>query len=668
MFIVTGRKTLTNLHKNTQARYLLLASTILSNKVVRSALIALPVFLALSFSYFRVFEPYELQTYDWRCQLRLPRPMSKDIVIIEISEDTLQNLGQWPIDRENYAVLINILNKYKAKSVFFDVLFAEARDNDVLVETAAKSNGNVFFPVVLKEPKRVQGVFESDDNITPLLESYKKASKSVPSVNMVVDMDGKRRRVIPFVSQKGEGHYHLGVLAAMDALGLQEKDIVHQKQAIQLGKDLTVPLDEDGYFLVSYAMRWSKDLFEHYSFYDVIVSPTQISMGIKPNVDLRDLKGKICVVGGTATATMDVNATPVDHISPNVGIHANVLNTILQKDFIRRLDRWQNLLILLFLAAGVFYASLRMRPVAAFRTMILSVGCFVTFVVFIFIRFGIWMDLFYPFALCIVIYAITTLGRTLYEMKKRELIESELKVASQIQKSFLPQAVPVHPGLELAVYMKPAKAVGGDLYAFIPLTDDKIGVMLGDVSGKGTPAALFMAKAVSEFKFSAREQTDPGEVLTKLNDSIASESTGGLFVTLAYVIFDTKGKRLSMSNGGHLPMICVEPDGRSEQLSGDGGMPIGVMDGIPFMKFEKGIRAGEYYALYSDGVSEARNRKKEEFGIETLQKIMQDNKGMNAQKLLEKAIERLNQFMGKADQHDDITLLIVRINPDHGIK
>jgi sigma-B regulation protein RsbU (phosphoserine phosphatase) len=260
----------------------------------------------------------------------------------------------------------------------------------------------------------------------------------------------------------------------------------------------------------------------------------------------------------------------------------------------------------------------------------------------------------------LVVFAVSVIGRTIYEIRKREVIENELKIASQIQQSFLPPSLPQQKGLSLALYMKPAKAVGGDLYTFIPLKDDKIGVMVGDVSGKGTPAALFMAKVVSEFKFSARDRTDPSQVLTALNDSIASESTGGLFVTLSYVIFDVHSRKLILSNGGHLPLVVAGSSG-SELVSAEGGMPVGVMEGASFSNLERPVRPGDCFAFYTDGVSEARNRKKEEYGIETLQKMITENRHLSAQGILDRTVRSLNQFMGKADQHDDITLIVVKI-------
>ena len=116
-----------------------------------------------------------------------------------------------------------------------------------------------------------------------------------------------------------------------------------------------------------------------------------------------------------------------------------------------------------------------------------------------------------------------------------------------------------------------------------------------------------------------------------------------------------------MSNGGHLPAVFVGDDGQSRLLQVEEGMPIGVLPGTPFSKSELMLNKGDCFAFYSDGVSEARNRKKEEYGVESLQKVMVRYKVLSAQEILNKVVLSLNQFMGKADQHDDITLVIVKI-------
>ena len=627
----------------------------------------------LALSYFRVFEPYELQAYDWRCQMRGPRPISSDIVLIDIWNDSLERIGRWPFDRKYHAALIEALNQCGAKAVLFDIIFAEPSRNEVLMGNGVRINEdilvarytrlakNVYFSTTFNDPVFVKDSFVSEGYLDNVLDSYSKAAKGVGYVNVVADLDGKRRRIFPYLSFNNKNHFHLGVLAALDALGLDKDKVrVEPGHQLKLADDFKIPLDENGCLLVNYAGKWAES-FKHYSYADILAASQQVQNHEKPVIDLEELKGKICFIGQTSRGSTDSNATPLEPVYPMVGLHANVANSILKKDFIRRLDRLPNLLILAFLVFFVFLVSLRRKPLFAFRVTFLTLIFYVTIVLCCFEQWGIWIDLVYPFLLTIVVFAVSVLGRVIYEIRKRELLENELKVASQIQQSFLPPSLPQQKGLSLALYMKPAKAVGGDLYTFISLKDEKLGVMVGDVSGKGTPAALFMAKVVSEFKFSARDKTDPAQVLTSLNDSIAAESTGGLFVTLSYVIFDLNNRRLFLSNGGHLPMVVVRASGASELLNAEGGMPVGVMEGASFSDLEYAVKPGDCFALYSDGVSEARNRKKEEYSIETLQKMITDNRHLDAQSILDKTVFSLNQFMGKADQHDDITLIVAKV-------
>jgi sigma-B regulation protein RsbU (phosphoserine phosphatase) len=168
---------------------------------------------------------------------------------------------------------------------------------------------------------------------------------------------------------------------------------------------------------------------------------------------------------------------------------------------------------------------------------------------------------------------------------------------------------------------------------------------------------------VSEFKFSSRGQTDPAFVLTNLNNAISSESTGGLFVTLTYVIFDLEAGKLILTNGGHLPLVKASADGQSELIQAEDGMPVGVMEGVAFANFEKPIQSGDCFAFYSDGVSEARNKKKDEYGMETLLAAVTKYRSGTAKEIMDKTVQELNHFMGKADQHDDITLIIAKIEP-----
>lgn len=615
----------------------------------------------LAASWFRVFEPYELQTYDWRCRLRVPRPTDERIVFIDIWNDTVERLGAWPFDREYHAALIEACALHGVKALALDINFVERRTGDYQVFKAARQAKNVYFVTAFSGITHGKNGFEAKEMIARTLPPYARAAKALTTVNVQADMDGKRRRVFPRILFDSRNYYQLSFRIAMDVLGVKPEDVkFHPGRSIEFSPSLKIPLDEDSYYLISFAGSWEKT-FKHYSYYDILVSHAQETMGEKPLMDLEQLRGKVCFVGLTTVASHDTNPIPIQSVYPQVGIHANVLNSILKQDFIRRPTRTANAVVLALLLFWVLFLSARFKPVPALFAALGSLTVFNAVGTVLFVKWGIWADLFYPSAATVLIYAAATLTRTLKEMQKRELMENELKIASQIQKSFLPETLPQEPGIELAVYMKPAKAVGGDLYTFIPMGEGRMGVMVGDVSGKGTPAALFMAKVVSEFKFSARGKFDPAEVLAALNDSISSESTGGLFVTLAYAIFDVPRRKVVLSNGGHLPVVSTKRDGTSTLLSIEDGMPIGVMPGTSFANREYALDDGDTFAFYSDGVSEARNRKKDEYGIEALQAGLVEVRSAPAQETLDENVRRLNLFMGKADQHDDITLIIVKI-------
>ncbi len=610
----------------------------------------------LAAAYFRVFDVYELQSYDWRCMLRGPRPVSDKVVLIDIWDDALETFGAWPFNRGFHAELIKTLHKYGVKAVAFDVLFVEPREGDDSVIAAAKAADNVYFVSGFGGAKRTarKGEFAVTDVVAPSLPSYAAVARGEGHVSGTADADGKLRRVVPTFIYKNKD-----IEKRYDQVALA---IAKKEFSIDLSK---LPLDDDGYFIVSYSGTWAKSPrwnkpFTHYSYLDVLAADQQTLAGEKPRLDLSKLKDTVCFVGLTSIGSHDTKAIPIESVYPMVGMHANILNDVLMHDYIYRLNRFWNTLILALLTALIIFICRRFKPLQALGAALGVLAAYVALVTVLFVVWGVWIDMYFPFVMSIAIYAVATLAQAIMELQKREVIEKELKIASQIQQSFLPETVPTHPNFSIAVFMKPAKAVGGDLYGFLPLADEKLGVMVGDVSGKGTPAALFMAKTVSEFKFSARDKSDPSVVLSGVNDSIASESTGGLFVTMSYLVFDPKTRWMRLSNGGHLPAVYADASGQSTLLQAEEGMPIGVMPGIPFANYQQEIKSGDIFAIYSDGVSEARNRRKDEFGVEALQKVIVANRDKTSQGILDAAVAELTRFMGKADQHDDITLIIIK--------
>lgn len=563
---------------------------------------ALAVAIAISLvSYFRIFEVFELATLDLRFKLRPPQKVSDKIAIIEISNDTLNQIGTWPIDREYHAYLIDILTRYKTRSIIFDMLFTKEQNpvSDKKLIDSTRSSQRTYLGCVFRLSNKIS-IFPVAEDIEALpLPQLLKAARGIGHINITGDIDGKRRSVPLFIKHKGGLVPQLSMLAVCDYFGknLGELEIIPKKY-VKLTPAVKIPIDENGMTLINFAGRW-QDTFKHYSFIDILKSDVQIQNGEKPRVDLNELSDKICIVGLTAVGTPDLHPTPVQTDYPMVGVHANIINSVLNNSFIFRVSRQVNIFILILLGLITIFSVLRLRPLHSLLC-VLSIVLFFTLAAFaFFIIFNLWIDLFYPLILISVMYLFATFYKYISERNKRMIMEKELDIARNIQKSFLKEAPPAKQGLEIAVRMDTAKAVGGDLYDFVDMPEGRIGIMIGDVSGKGVPAALFMAKTVSEFRFHSRTQSLPEQTLSELNNTVSLESTSGLFVTIFYMILDMKQKEIHMADAGHLPVIIAHREGPTEALKIKGQMAVGIMDGIEYTQRVIGFNPGGYFsALY----------------------------------------------------------------------
>lgn len=623
---------------------------------------AIPALIILT-SYLKICEPFELATLDLRFRYRPPQKITDKVVIIEIAQDTLDAIGEWPVDRAFYASLIDVLTAYQAKAIVFDMLFSQPTPSDKQFVDAAGRSGRVYVATVLRlsEGKK-SGVFpEAVTYESEPISGLKETCRGIGHINIISDIDGKRRRAPLFIDYGGELIPQLSFLTLCDYLGIAVEDVKIDKTGhIRLTSKLKIPIDASGQTMVNFAGRWGKN-FRHYSFVDILKSYLATQRGMQPAVNLDELRDKICLVGLTAVATHDLNPIPLQERYPMIGLHANLINTILTGDFITRTDPLVNILILALLSLAVVLSVLKLRPSVS---TLACLGIFFGFILVAFILFGyfyIWIDLFYPLLLISAVYIFCTFCRYIAERNKRLLIEKELDIAKRIQKSFLSETAPQAEGLDIAVIMTPAKAVGGDLYDFVEIKDEGLGVMIGDVSGKGMPAALFMAKTISDFRFHAKAEKDPLKVITELNNQVSAESTSGLFITLSYVVVNTDARIMTIVDAGHLPLVCAGKDKESSLITSKGGMAVGIMEGVEFGKEKIAIKPNDVFLLYTDGVTEARNIKREEFGEARLQRSLSRHKDLNAQEIASSIYEELKGFIKTAPQHDDITIIVIKI-------
>jgi len=184
--------------------------------------------------------------------------------------------------------------------------------------------------------------------------------------------------------------------------------------------------------------------------------------------------------------------------------------------------------------------------------------------------------------------------------------------------------------------------------------------MVGDVSGKGVPASLFMAKVTSEFRFLAASGMGPARVLAGLNAKLVQDASGNLFVTVFYLIFDMRTHRVTYSTGGHLPAIRVEQDAAGpEFLNVEEGMPLALMEG-EFAERSVPIRPGDVFVLYTDGVTEAVGARRQQYGEERLCALVKANRALSAEQIKEAIWRDVKRFERSAAQHDDITILVIK--------
>jgi predicted ester cyclase len=248
------------------------------------------------------------------------------------------------------------------------------------------------------------------------------------------------------------------------------------------------------------------------------------------------------------------------------------------------------------------------------------------------------------------------------ERIERERIEQELRVARRIQQASLPKEVPELEGWEIFPLYRPAREVGGDFYDFHLLSEGRLGVVVGDATGKGVPAALVMSTTCGMLQLAAQssEVSSPGEVLERVNEALLVRIPSNMFVTCFYAILDPESASLRYANAGHdLPYL--HRNGRAEELRAR-GMPLGLMPGTFYEEKEITLEAGEAALFYSDGLVEAHDPKGEMFGFPRLRTLIAEHG--QERSLGDFLLEELYSFTGKDwEQEDDITLLSLRCSP-----
>jgi len=248
----------------------------------------------------------------------------------------------------------------------------------------------------------------------------------------------------------------------------------------------------------------------------------------------------------------------------------------------------------------------------------------------------------------------------LVEVEQAErILANDLEQAAHIEQALLPARAPYVAGIELAGHNAPSRSVGGDYYDFLPYPDGRVAIALGDVSGKGMPAALLMSSFQARVRVLAEDPPDMAEMMTRLNRATAVSCPSNRFVSFFFSVLDPATGELVYANAGHNPPLIARADGRIESLE-DGGVLMGILPSARYEAYHARLYPGDVLLVYSDGVTEAVNPEGEEFEEHRLETVLLAHRGGSPQNIVTAVTEAVNQFTAGAPVADDLTLVVVK--------
>lgn len=244
-------------------------------------------------------------------------------------------------------------------------------------------------------------------------------------------------------------------------------------------------------------------------------------------------------------------------------------------------------------------------------------------------------------------------------------LEKEIEIARKIQQTLLPQQIPEINGFDVAIFNQPAKYVGGDYHDIITLSSGNVGIAIGDVSGKGMPAALLMANVQASIRRCSEDRYPPKEIIQRVNSAlcpICQLIEEHRFVTLFYANLNPQNGEMVFSNAGHNYPILFKQDGSLYNLSNGGGIPCGILDGFHYDEAKIKLEPNDIIVFYTDGIIESMNTEELIFSEERLIDIVLRNLNLSPDEIINYVCKELNEFMGDSIQYDDMTLMIFKMH------
>lgn len=635
---------------------------------------------------------------------------SYPVRIIDIDERSLEALGSWPWRRDLLARLVDRLFELGTRVVVFDIVFPEADDN--LLESLPKEirDSAEIQPLIAKLAqigapddqfaKAIQGrpvvlgligtaqpsqrlpparasFATIGRNVSDFVPGFAGATGNIPklddaasgigALNWLPEHDQILRRVptvlrisdqlYPSLAAESlrlfSGAKTIDVRSAGDGGFAGDRGIT----TVRIGKTV-IPTDRDGQMWLSFSRR---DVRRSISAKDVLQMKTPKS----------SLEGRIAIIGASAPGLLDLRATPLDAVISGVEINAQAIEQLLDKRLLVRPDYAQGLEIAITvlsafaLAIIVYFSGAAIAAIIGFAT----VCSFLTASWYVFSRHGILLDAVYPIFTISATYIFGT-GFLYYHTesernrsrKTLQRIAQEMEAAAQIQRSFLPNEAlsgPTSGKFDIYAMMKPAKDVGGDFYDYFMINDAKLGFAVGDVSGKGVPAAIFMSVSRTVLRTYAFEDHAPGTVLSKVNAILARDNSEGMFVTIFYAVLDLESGSVEFSSAGHDDALLLAAADEAEPLRFL-GPAIGLIGDVDYPTQTRTLAKGDTVFLLTDGITEAFSIDGRVFGAERLTRILCHCNRTESKTIVDAVMRDVAMFSAGAEQSDDITCIAVQ--------
>jgi len=636
--------------------------------------------------------------FDGWQQLGPRKIEAPEVRVVLIDGKSLKFIGPWPWSRYYMARLTEDIAKDGAKVIGYDVLFPEqdrARPelfaklypelNPAVASqvSALPSMDQVFGQVIgqspvviaragaldgLRDPSALTVDADIKGTLPKKVDRWPAAITAIPEIEDVAlghglingqpDSDGTVRAV-PLVMDV-VGKPMPGIALEMARLGLDAPGFEVSSRAVEI-KGRRIPFDERG-----------RMHFRFGNFPKANVISAAVVLG--GSVPAGYFKGKIVLVGLAAEGTSDIVATPLAGENYGVLVQAQAIDTILGGGWLSRppwarLVEWGLAAALALLALVVSPRGRWSRIAVATVFLALPIASWVAFD-----RFALLLDAVRPLevggaALAGVLVGLFSDSRRERERLREALLheqmaaaktEGELQAAREIQMSMVPPRdalAKVDPRLDADALLEPARSVGGDLYDLTRLDDDRAGFLIGDVTGKGVPAALFMAmsKALTSFVLS-REKADLGKVVTSINEELLRGGAEALSVTMIIGIIDLSTGAVSLVCAGHEDPITLGADGNAESHRLEGGPPLGLVE-YPYPVETLQLADGDTLVLVTDGITEAQDRTGKLYGREHLLDRLKQG---SATEICERLRDDVRKFEGGIEATDDLTVMTLR--------